>query len=285
MTKEERDRSHSDDEDVGRRGRRKQDKTKHTAVGRSSLPAPNAKSLMRSTSDNVLLTTRDFATEPAPTQQKPSRERDSAVSQQSKRNSASSRSEAQGRNSYGPSTTARKSSQLDDRSSTADSIDDAVAEYIASPRLSHKIYHPITGRGISFSEVGDPDGSVVFCCVGMGTTRFLTAFYDELAFTLKLRLITPDRPGIGQSEAHGEGPDTPLAWPGKEGLFVAGGYRLLTSGQTTFAPSVNTSASRDFRCSHTLPERYTHSLPRFACPSTFVDESTSSHPGSPRPRW
>ena len=94
-----------------------------------------------------------------------------------------------------------------------DSIDDAVEDYISSPRLSQRINHPQTGRVISFSEVGDPEGSAVFCCVGMGLTRFLTAFYDELASTLKLRLITPDRPGVGGSETHADGLDTPLGWP------------------------------------------------------------------------
>ncbi|CAD6571203.1 MAG: hypothetical protein ASARMPREDX12_006508 [Alectoria sarmentosa] len=95
----------------------------------------------------------------------------------------------------------------------ADLISDAVDEYLLSPRLSQKISDPQTGRVISFSEVGDPEGSVIFCCVGMGLTRFITAFYDELAFTLKLRLVTPDRPGVGSSEPHTDGLDTPLTWP------------------------------------------------------------------------
>lgn len=95
----------------------------------------------------------------------------------------------------------------------SDPIDDEVEKYLTSPRLNQKITHVQTGRAISFSEVGDPNGSAVFCCVGMGLTRFLTAFYDELASTLKLRLITPDRPGVGGSEPHAGGLDTPLAWP------------------------------------------------------------------------
>lgn len=104
---------------------------------------------------------------------------------------------------------------IDARPSSADSIDDAVTAYLASPRLSQKIRHPQSGRTISFSEVGDPEGSAVFCCVGMGLTRYLTAFYDELALALKLRLITPDRPGVGQSEPYTDGTATPLSWPGK----------------------------------------------------------------------
>ncbi|KAK4188248.1 hypothetical protein QBC35DRAFT_522987 [Podospora australis] len=100
-----------------------------------------------------------------------------------------------------------------ERPPSADSVDDAVESYLCSPRLSQKIRHPQTGRVISFSEVGDPNGSAVFCCVGMGLTRYITAFYDELALTLKLRLITPDRPGVGDSEPYAEGTATPLGWP------------------------------------------------------------------------
>ena len=100
-----------------------------------------------------------------------------------------------------------------ERPGSADSIDDAVESYLCASRLSQKIRHPQTGRIISFSEVGDPEGSAVFCCVGMGLTRYITAFYDELGVALKLRLITPDRPGVGDSEAH-DGTATPLSWPG-----------------------------------------------------------------------
>lgn len=100
-----------------------------------------------------------------------------------------------------------------DRPSSADSIDDAVDAYLCSPRLSQKIRMPTTGRVISFSEVGDPSGFAVFVCVGMGLTRYVTAFYDELALTLGLRLITPDRPGVGESDAIDESERTVLNWP------------------------------------------------------------------------
>jgi hypothetical protein len=103
------------------------------------------------------------------------------------------------------------------RPSSADSIDHDVDAFIHAPRLSQKVKHPETGRIISFSEVGDPRGHAVFCCVGMGLTRYVTAFYDELATTLKLRLITPDRPGVGESPSDNVG--TPLSWPGKRASF------------------------------------------------------------------
>ncbi|KAK5130218.1 hypothetical protein LTR08_002303 [Meristemomyces frigidus] len=95
-----------------------------------------------------------------------------------------------------------------------DSVEDAVMEHLYAPRLTQKVRHPLTGRLISFSEVGDPEGAAVFICVGMGLTRYVTAFYDELATTLRLRLITVDRPGVGGSEPF---PPTdrsgPLSWP------------------------------------------------------------------------
>ncbi|KAK7566326.1 hypothetical protein IWX49DRAFT_16471 [Phyllosticta citricarpa] len=97
------------------------------------------------------------------------------------------------------------------RPASGDSIDDDVEAFLHSPRLTQKVREPTSGRTICFSEVGDPDGFAVLVCVGMGLTRYITAFYDELAKTLKLRLITPDRPGVGESQADSNG--TPLSWP------------------------------------------------------------------------
>jgi hypothetical protein len=106
---------------------------------------------------------------------------------------------------------------IEERPASLDSIDLDVLRYLDDPRLSQKIRHPQTGRIISFSEVGDPKGFAVFVCVGMGLTRYVMAFYDQLAATLKLRLITPDRPGIGGSQVDPNG--TPLSWPGKQFLM------------------------------------------------------------------
>ena len=101
---------------------------------------------------------------------------------------------------------------IEERPTSADSVDMDVNSFLNSSRLSQKIRHPTTGRVISFSEVGDPKGFAIFCCVGMGLTRYVMAFYDQLALTLRLRLITPDRPGIGGSQPDPTG--TPLSWPG-----------------------------------------------------------------------
>ncbi|KAF2664887.1 alpha/beta-hydrolase [Microthyrium microscopicum] len=98
----------------------------------------------------------------------------------------------------------------EERPATPDTVGRAVESFIHAQRLSQKIRHPESGRVVSFSEVGAPKGNVVFCCVGMGLTRYVTAFYDELASTLNLRLITPDRPGVGESQPDPNG--TPLSW-------------------------------------------------------------------------
>jgi hypothetical protein len=124
----------------------------------------------------------------------------------------------------------RKPSVVEEQLASTDSIDADVDAYLNSPRLSQKIRHPQTGRVISFSEVGDSQGFAVFVCVGMGLSRYVMAFYDQLALTLKLRLITPERPGIGSSEHDPNG--TPLSWPGKNLPFLS--YTASNDRQTMF---------------------------------------------------
>ncbi|KAF4547509.1 Hypothetical protein D9617_41g062600 [Elsinoe fawcettii] len=93
------------------------------------------------------------------------------------------------------------------------SIDGEVEAFLTNPRLNRTIRHPKTNRLISFSEVGSPTGYPVVVCVGMGLTRFVSAFYDELAATLNLRLITPDRPGVGKSEPYTDREAAnPMSW-------------------------------------------------------------------------
>lgn len=99
--------------------------------------------------------------------------------------------------------------------SSEELISESVSKYLQAPRLSQKCTATLESRAITFSEVGDPYGHPIICCVGMGMTRYIMAFYDELAMSLKLRLITPDRPGIGGSQPYYDGSRPPIDWPGK----------------------------------------------------------------------
>jgi len=105
---------------------------------------------------------------------------------------------------------------IEERRQSTDSIQESVKAFLQASRLSQTVSHFEGKRKITFSEVGDPDGYVVFCCVGMGLTRYVMAFYDELATSLKLRLITPDRPGVGDSDPYPDSSKTPLSWPGND---------------------------------------------------------------------
>lgn len=101
---------------------------------------------------------------------------------------------------------------VEERRANDDCINESVEEFLTSPRLSQRIQSRKESRVISFSEVGDSNGHAVFCCIGMGLTRYVMAFYEELAVSLKLRLITPERPGVGDSDPYDE-PHVPLHWP------------------------------------------------------------------------
>ena len=114
-------------------------------------------------------------------------------------------------------------SMMDEPRSSIDSVNDSVQEYLHSSRLSQKVWMDNGDRAVSFSEVGDPNGFVVFCCVGMGLTKYIMAFYEELASSLKLRLITPERPGVGDSAPY-EDQKSPLYWPG-ELIYVFFSYQ------------------------------------------------------------
>jgi hypothetical protein len=187
-----------------------------------SAPAPAVARLNRTstgpltaTAGNIQLTPQRPSDDLHRAQTDPPQRRTSSRLKRYSRPVSPPHSEKHERTYSGALSPAGRQSVAVDRPSSADSIDNAVQQYIDSPRLTQRIPHPQTGRMIAFSEVGDPSGYAVICCVGMGLTRYLTAFYDELAWTLKLRLITPDRPGVGESEPIPDGSGTPLGWAGK----------------------------------------------------------------------
>jgi pimeloyl-ACP methyl ester carboxylesterase len=55
------------------------------------------------------------------------------------------------------------------------------------------------GAVIAIEEYGDPNGVPVIFCHGWPSSRTMARLTDEPALTLGIRIISPDRPGIGNS--------------------------------------------------------------------------------------
>ena len=56
------------------------------------------------------------------------------------------------------------------------------------------------GRRMCFAEYGDPDGFAVISAHGGLACRLDVAAADGVARETGIRLISPDRPGVGQSD-------------------------------------------------------------------------------------
>jgi pimeloyl-ACP methyl ester carboxylesterase len=76
-----------------------------------------------------------------------------------------------------------------------------------------------TGAQIAFDEYGDPNGAPVFFCHGWPSSRTMAELTDEAAKDLGLRIISPDRPGIRDSQFHPN--RTLLDWPPLLGELAA----------------------------------------------------------------
>ncbi|GGL70374.1 alpha/beta fold hydrolase [Halocalculus aciditolerans] len=57
------------------------------------------------------------------------------------------------------------------------------------------------GRSVAYAEYGDPDGPVVFFCHGTPGSRLAGELVDEDARAAGVRVVAPDRPGVGASDA------------------------------------------------------------------------------------
>src|SRR5262245_2864252 len=64
---------------------------------------------------------------------------------------------------------------------------------------------------IAFTEYGDPRGEPVFFCHGWPSSRTMAVITDDAAKKLGLRIISPDRPGIRDSNFQPN--RTLLDWP------------------------------------------------------------------------
>ena len=57
------------------------------------------------------------------------------------------------------------------------------------------------GRSLSYASYGDPDGEPVIFHHGWPSSRYQAAFLDPIARQREIRLIAPDRPGVGNSDS------------------------------------------------------------------------------------
>jgi hypothetical protein len=107
-----------------------------------------------------------------------------------------------------PSTTSLSSNETTEDDNSLD-----IKVFLAAPRLTQRVRLK-NGRVVSFSEVGDRNGFPVFVFLGMGCVRYFIAFFDDLASSYGLRLICPDRPGVGLSDDVKVEEQQVLKWPG-----------------------------------------------------------------------
>jgi len=67
------------------------------------------------------------------------------------------------------------------------------------------------GGHLAFDEYGDPEGEPVIFCHGWPSSRSMAELTDEAARELRVRIISPDRPGISGSSFKAE--RTLAEWP------------------------------------------------------------------------
>ncbi len=66
--------------------------------------------------------------------------------------------------------------------------------------LTSQTFTLSTGRKLGFAEYGDPQGTPFFYFHGWPSSRLQGALLHEVAIKNKLRVIAPDRPGLGLSD-------------------------------------------------------------------------------------
>ena len=94
------------------------------------------------------------------------------------------------------------------------------------------------GTVVAFEEYGDPNGVPVIFCHGWPSSRTMARLTDEPARDLRVRIISPDRPGISASSLHRDRKLTD--WPGVieriiEHLGVGRFLMLAISGGAPYA--------------------------------------------------
>lgn len=104
------------------------------------------------------------------------------------------------------------------------------------------------GRTLAYLDLGDPDGSVVISNHGGLSSRLDVAAADDAARAAGVRLVSPDRPGVGGSTRQ---PHRTLAdWPADVAALAdhLGAERFAVMGWSLGGPYAAA-------CAHALPER------------------------------
>lgn len=57
------------------------------------------------------------------------------------------------------------------------------------------------GRTLAYTDIGDPEGTCVMHFHGAPASRFLLDIYDDEFAEYGLRVVSPDRPGYGESSS------------------------------------------------------------------------------------
>jgi pimeloyl-ACP methyl ester carboxylesterase len=104
------------------------------------------------------------------------------------------------------------------------------------------------GRKLAYAECGKPDGQPVIYFHGGGSSRLEPLLFDDLIHKFDFRLISPDRPGIGQSDPQ---PNRGFSdWP-KDVVVLAD-----TLGLDKFSVlGISSGGSYVFACAARIPER------------------------------
>lgn len=105
-----------------------------------------------------------------------------------------------------------------------------------------------TGRTLGYAEFGDPRGTALFYFHGWPSSRLQGELLDEAGKRRGLRVISPDRPGIGLSDFH---PGRTLAdWPPllRELAEEVGAEKFYVLGVSGGGPY-------SLVCAHAMPEQ------------------------------
>lgn len=92
------------------------------------------------------------------------------------------------------------------------------------------------GRTLTYTDIGDSEGTCVMHFHGAPASRYLLDFYDEECKAHGLRVVSPDRPGYGGSSPQ---PGRSMAdWPGDVGALadVLGIDRFVAMGSSSGGP-------------------------------------------------